>query len=117
VPSFYEILLGLFYIAVYPAGIVIAFKRRKQNPMVALLAGVYFSGCIVLFFVWHKVFTDLTFYWIEHGDYTANAARISVGFMLEEIMRSLLSIILLFAIFGWRNTNTPNPSQEGIPHA
>jgi hypothetical protein len=94
------------YFLIDIVGIVIAFLRRKKNPKVSLMAGIYFSARLILS-ISGLGFTVLPFYLMDQGQSMAESSGLlySVRCIICTPLDLILAVVLMFAIFGWREEN------------
>ncbi|MEW5939595.1 MAG: hypothetical protein AB1750_08040 [Chloroflexota bacterium] len=107
--SIYVILLQTPFFLIDLCGLIIAITRRKRHPRVSLLAGIYFSGHIILWIIdvgfGSTIFANYLFK-LEYS-ITELASIVRITSIVMTVVGSLLAIILLFAIFGWRDEKKP----------
>ena len=102
------------FFAIYLIGLVLAVVRRKRHPSVSILAGTYFSFKMIfsVLDMWYIVYTT---YYITQGhnfsEYVEMRATLSA---LDFLFGIFLFVVLLYAVFGWRDGQKTEISKEQI---
>jgi hypothetical protein len=97
------IMLETPFLLVYLIGLILAIMRRKQHPNISLLAAIYFSGKIILSII-NLGAAILPMYYVQQGNSIHEIGTIlGIINLISNVVGTILSVILLFAIFGWRN--------------
>lgn len=99
------------------AGLILAVLWRRRHPQVSLLAGIYFLGSLLLSLIANGL-AFLPLYLNSH-DFSLSQAGTIMGMigLVRTALQTILGVVLLFAVFGWRNQNIQTTLQEGSPHA
>ena len=93
-------------------GLGIAIARRERHPKVSLLAGVYFLGSFVLGLA-GLGFSLMPLYMTTQGASVSDfSTMLGLLNFLMIALRIVFMIVLMFAIFGWRDQK---PSASNLP--
>jgi hypothetical protein len=90
-------------------GFIIAIVRKDRHPRISLLAGIYFVGSFFLSVVGLGVSIMPLFISQTHALGVSDIGMIVTVMGLVNItLSTILAIILLFAVFGWREMKQPS---------
>jgi len=100
------------FIAIYLIGLVLAIVRRKRHNTVSILAGVYFFFKLI-FSALGLAISIYTTYSVNQGHTYSEYMDIQQTFsVLSFLFGIFLFVILLYAVFGWREEPKPGISNE-----
>lgn len=96
----------ILFSALYLTGLILAIVRRKRHPQVSVLAGIFFLARVIWSTSW--LVAIITVYYVNNGQGAEELMRSQFSPALVDILISVvLFIIMLYAIFGWREPKLP----------
>lgn len=107
---FTSILPTTLFVVLHTVGLILAVVRRKRHPQVSVLAGIFFLARIIWSISW--LVAIITVYYVNNGQGAEELARSQTSTSVVDLLISvILFIIMLYAIYGWREQKLPPLSE------